>query len=351
MTAYPYRVICFRASVADKTFRDAVQLTGYAGMDNKFLENMRRARDMVNRGRLDKVIAYHFLVPGADNWGAFRDALEQSGGMFPELACMLDVEDGPGKWDVRGDQTPLVKDWIAKAQSYFTNKQAVSIYLNFKANANLIVGITDLELRGVKLIVPGYHDPNKPPYVPAGIVAFGHQYTDKESTPPVRRNRHEPGARSAANIPRGVGHQRRRRRWPSPSLSRCPSCHQPPKTGLVLIGRAVPGLTREESEAMALIKRLTGPASPNGSTWSAPISASSAGTRNAKRTPSSSATTSPNATCGANGSAHQSSCTTTTTTCSASRPAPTRLSREVTAAKPSPTCTTRTASPPSCPAT
>ena len=133
------------------------------------------------------MIAYHFLVPGADNWGAFYEALEQSGGIFPELACMLDVEDGPGKWDVTGDQTPLVKDWIAKAQSYFTNKQAVSIYLNFKANANLIVGITDLELRGVKLVVPGYHDPNKAPYVPAGIVAFGHQYTDKENTPPFGR--------------------------------------------------------------------------------------------------------------------------------------------------------------------
>jgi hypothetical protein len=48
----------------------------------------------------------------------------------------------------------------------------------------LLQGITDKELRSVKLIVPGYHDPNKEPYVPQGIVYFGHQYTDKENTPP-----------------------------------------------------------------------------------------------------------------------------------------------------------------------
>ena len=29
-----------------------------------------------------------------------RRRSRQAGGMFPELACMLDVEDGPGKWDV-----------------------------------------------------------------------------------------------------------------------------------------------------------------------------------------------------------------------------------------------------------
>jgi D-alanyl-D-alanine carboxypeptidase len=184
--SYPYRVVCFRSSVADESFRDAGSSTGYAGTDTKFLENMRRAKDMVKRGRLDKIIAYHFWVPGADNWGAFHKAVEASGGMFPELACMLDVEDAPGKWNVQGDQTPGVKDWVAKAEAYFVNKQAVSIYLNFRANASLLVGITDIELRGCKLIVPGYHPP--PPYTPPGIVPFAHQYTDKENTPPFGRS-------------------------------------------------------------------------------------------------------------------------------------------------------------------
>jgi hypothetical protein len=123
-------------------------------------------------------------VPGADNWGTFQHAIEAAGGMFPELACMLDVEDGGDKWHVRGDQTPGVKDWVAKAESYFINKQAVSIYLNFKANAGLIVGINDRELRGAKLIVPSYHGPDEPPYVPDGVSWFGHQYSSSEDTPP-----------------------------------------------------------------------------------------------------------------------------------------------------------------------
>lgn len=181
---YPYEVISFRASVADKTMRDSGSPTGYAGMDAKWLENMRRAKEMVKDGRLKKIIAYHFWVPGADNWGTFKKAIEDSGGMFDELCCMLDVEDGGDKWNVQGDQTPGVKDWISKAEAYFVNKQATSIYLNFRANASLLQGITDKELRSVKLVVPGYHDPNTPPYVPQGIVAFAHQYTDKENTPP-----------------------------------------------------------------------------------------------------------------------------------------------------------------------
>lgn len=180
--SYPHRVIALRASVADNTFTDAGSSTGRGGTDTKFVENMRRARDMISRGRLDKVIAYHFWVPGADNWGAFKTAIRAAGGVFPELACMLDVEDGGDKWHIRGDQTPGVKDWIARAQAYFVNKQAVSLYLNFRANASLVVGVNDVELRGVKLIVPGYHDP--PPYTPPGLAWFGHQYTDKENTPP-----------------------------------------------------------------------------------------------------------------------------------------------------------------------
>ena len=93
-------------------------------MDTKWLENMRRAKELVKQGKLKKIIAYHFWVPNADNWGAFKDAIEASGGMFPELACMLDIEDGGDKWMVRGDQTPGVKDWIAKAEAYFNNKHA-----------------------------------------------------------------------------------------------------------------------------------------------------------------------------------------------------------------------------------
>ena len=180
---YPYRVICFRASVADNTFRDPGSPTGYAGTDTKWLENMRRARDMVARGRLDKIIAYHFWVPGADNWGAFQQALDDAGGLFPELACMLDVEDGGDKWMV-ARRPDTRRQGLGQATPRTTSRTSrqCRIYLNFRSNASLLVGITDIELRGCKLIVPGYHDP--PPYTPPGIVPFGHQYTDKENTPP-----------------------------------------------------------------------------------------------------------------------------------------------------------------------
>lgn len=177
---YPYKVISFRASVADSTRRDSGSPNGYAGMDHKWLENMRRAKEMVKRGKLKKIIAYHFWVPGADNWGAFKDAIEQSGGVFPELCFMIDVEDGGDKWRIKGDQSAGVNEFIEKGIEYFGNKQAASGYLNFTANADLwrVIPV------GLKLIVPRYNGPNNPPYTPAGVPYFGHQYSSSESTPP-----------------------------------------------------------------------------------------------------------------------------------------------------------------------
>jgi D-alanyl-D-alanine carboxypeptidase-like protein len=179
--SYPYKVICFRSSIADER---ATTENRYGGIDQKWLENMKRAKEMVKDGTLKKVIAYHFWVPGYDNFGTFKKAIDQAGGVFPELAFMLDVEDGGDKWGIRNDQTVGVKDFISKATAYFDNAQAASIYLNFRSNANLIVGINDRELRGVKLIVPGYQGPQSEPYTPDGIKYFGHQYSDKEDTPP-----------------------------------------------------------------------------------------------------------------------------------------------------------------------
>lgn len=169
--SYPYKVIAFRASIADEA-------------DEKFLKNMRIAKEMVARGKLEKIIAYHFWVPGRDNWGTFKSQLEASGGVFPELAFMLDVEDGGEKWNIRGDQTVGVKDFIKKGQEYFGNKHAASIYTNFTANPDLLVGITDIELRAVKLIVPRYYGTDRPPATPPGVSWFGHQYSSREDTAP-----------------------------------------------------------------------------------------------------------------------------------------------------------------------
>ena len=197
---------------------------------------MRRANDMVKRGRLDKIIAYHFWVPGADNWGAFEQALDDAGGCSPSWPACSTSKTAATNGTSRGDQTPGVKDWVKHAENYFQNKQAVSIYLNFRSNASLLVGITDIELRGCKLIVPGYHDP--PPYTPPGIVPFGHQYTDKENTPPFGRtdmnqtNLTLPSYLAAWGVNGGAA--------PTPQ----PEPELPPTTelGLELIAATVPGL-------------------------------------------------------------------------------------------------------------
>jgi len=177
--SYPYKAICFRASIADST---ATTADRYGGIDRKFVENMARAKEMVASGKLEKVIAYHFWVPGFDNWGTFKAAIDATGGVFPELAFMIDVEDGGPHWNVRGNQSLGVNEFIRKGQELFVNPFAASIYVNFNANPDLLP-VASLP-QGVKIIVPRYAGPDKPPAVPAGVSVFGHQYADDESTAP-----------------------------------------------------------------------------------------------------------------------------------------------------------------------
>ena len=182
--SYPYEVVCLRASIADPSAKTAAR---HGGMDTKWLENMRRAREMVAEGTLKKVIAYHFWVPGYDNVGCFTKAIDAAGGVFPELAVMLDVEDGGDKWMIRGDQSVGVADFVLRAQDMLVNPQGVSIYINFQANSDLLpIGSLkgQKSLRGVKLIVPRYYDPDVEPELPDGFAYFGHQYSDKEHTDP-----------------------------------------------------------------------------------------------------------------------------------------------------------------------
>jgi hypothetical protein len=48
----------------------------------------------------------------------------------------------------------------------------------------LPLDINSRELRGVKLIVPSYSGPDNPPFTPAGVSYFGHQYASDEDTAP-----------------------------------------------------------------------------------------------------------------------------------------------------------------------
>lgn len=174
---YPYPVICLRASVADGAHATS---TRWGGVDRKFLENMRVAKQMVAAGKLRKVIAYHFWVPGADNWGTFMSAVEQAGGVFPELAFMLDVEDGGTKWNIKGDQSTGANDFIKRGQDYFGNPLAASGYLNLYSNGDLWTNRPP----GLKLVVPSYNGAAGKPWTPAGTTYFAHQYADNENTPP-----------------------------------------------------------------------------------------------------------------------------------------------------------------------
>jgi hypothetical protein len=165
--AYPYPAIAFRASIADQ-------------LDTKFVENIKQARQLIDTGKLSCVIAYHFWVPGHDNVGTFKNAIEQAGGRFPELCAMIDVEDGGPKWNVTGDQSVGVNVWINEIKNYLGNPLKVSGYLNFNANGDLWLDIQD----GLKMIVPRYAGPNQAPVVRAHVNLFGHQYADDEDTPP-----------------------------------------------------------------------------------------------------------------------------------------------------------------------
>lgn len=177
--SYPHSAISFRCSVADPNFADSGSSSGKAGIDNHWLDNSSRARAMP---QLKKIIAYHFWVPGADNWGTCRSALEQAGGVYPELAVMLDLESARGKWDVRGDQSTGVLDFLQKAKDYLVNPDGVALYVNFNADPDLMPPARIPA--GLKVIVPRYAGPDNPPVVPAGVQVFAHQYASDEDTPP-----------------------------------------------------------------------------------------------------------------------------------------------------------------------
>jgi len=105
-------------------------------------------------------------VPGFDNWGSSRRDRRRRR-RIPELAFMVEVEDGGPKWNVHGDQSSGVNDFHHQGQALFVNQQAPASKSNFNANPDLLPSRT--LPTGVKLIVPRYRRAGQFRVVPAGV--------------------------------------------------------------------------------------------------------------------------------------------------------------------------------------
>lgn len=161
--SYPHRVLCFRTNSGDAADRLAV-------------ENGRRALDMLNRGRLDAVIAYYFYWPGQANCDLHRELLEESGlWSDARLVSMGDVEGAPqnGVKRIRGDQSAEINDELERLAGWYGDHRRVIGYWNPVADPELWLSRPEW----LRLVVPSYgRPPGQPLRRPPGF--FAHQYTD-----------------------------------------------------------------------------------------------------------------------------------------------------------------------------
>ncbi|MCM6777949.1 hypothetical protein NDR87_31375 [Nocardia sp. CDC159] len=165
---YPHQVWSFRTNSGDTT-------------DALALDNARRALDMLDRGRLQLVIAYYFFWPGGANCDLHRELLTQAGLWgHPRLVTMIDVEGAllGGRKRITGDQSVEVNDEATRLASWYGDTRRVVGYLN---------GVADPELwqtrpQGMRFVVPSYSGtPGRwaatpPPWLES--VAFAQQFTN-----------------------------------------------------------------------------------------------------------------------------------------------------------------------------
>lgn len=166
--SYPHRIFCFRTNSGDRE-------------DTIALENCRRAKAMLDSGKLDIVIPYWFLWPGQANVDLHRDVLERGGlWLHPKTASMADVEDAGGKITV--DMSGEANDEIARLQGWYGDKRRVIGYWNPVANPDQ----WRVRPPGLRLVVPSYgRTPGQPMRKPEGY--FAHQFSDAEPCPPFGR--------------------------------------------------------------------------------------------------------------------------------------------------------------------
>lgn len=118
--------------------------------DTLGVENARRAKAMLDAGKLDIVIPYYFFRPGQANCDLHRTVLEEAG-LFnhPRTVTMVDVEGANGS--VTGDNSWEINDEVNRVRGWYNNQQRVIGYLN--PNPDLGLWRTRA---GVNLVVPQY---------------------------------------------------------------------------------------------------------------------------------------------------------------------------------------------------
>lgn len=167
---YPHRVFAFRTNSGSSS-------------DTLAVENAQRAKSMLERGRLDAVIAYWFFRPGQANCDLHRDLLQRAGLWGnPRLVSMIDVEDAGGA--IRGNQSVEVNDEVQRVRGWYGNPARVIGYWNPNANPDL----WPARPAGLRLIIPQYNgrpgDLSGVKNTQAQGEAFAHQYTDSGSCAP-----------------------------------------------------------------------------------------------------------------------------------------------------------------------
>lgn len=171
---YPHRVFSFRTNSGNNR-------------DTLALENARRSKSMLDRGRLDLVIPYYFFRPGQANCDLHREILQEAGlWLHPKTATLVDVEGDNGK--ISGDQSFEVNDEVARIRGWYGHRDRVIGYWNPNADP----GLWQTRPPALRLIIPQYGrspgDLSSVKNAQARTEAFAHQFTETGRCAPFPGN-------------------------------------------------------------------------------------------------------------------------------------------------------------------
>lgn len=161
---YPYEVFSFRTNSGDR--------------EDKFgVENAKRAKQLLDSGKLQLVVPYYFFRPGQANCDLHREILERAG-LFnhPRTVTMVDIEGDNGS--VVGDNSWEINDEISRIGKWYGDSRRVIGYYNSNADA----GLWNTR-NNINLVVPQYYrtpgDISSIKDAKVRAEAIAHQYTDR----------------------------------------------------------------------------------------------------------------------------------------------------------------------------